>query len=102
MPMPVSATAKTTASPAGVSVAETRMSPCSVNLRALERKLRKICDTLPSSLERRGLRLVKDQGDAVRHQERAQHAAQSAEEVTDGKGGRPDGDLAGFDFGQIE
>ena len=37
--------------------------------------------------EGQGLRLVKDQGDAVRQQERAQHAAESAEEVTDGKGG---------------
>ena len=48
--MPVSVTSKLTASSSGRKVAVTRTSPLSVNFRALEMKLRRICDTLPSSV----------------------------------------------------
>ena len=47
--MPVSATEKITVSP-GPGAAETRTSPCSVNLSALEMKLRRICDSFDSSV----------------------------------------------------
>ena len=50
MPMPASATEKTTASPDDASVAETRTSPRSVNFSALDKRLRRIWETLPSSV----------------------------------------------------
>ena len=54
MPIPVSATEQTTDAPSGVRRAVTRISPRSVNFSAFERKLRRICDTLPSSVCRSG------------------------------------------------
>ena len=50
MPMPVSATANTTARPSSLGRALTRTSPRSVNLSAFEMKLRKICETFASSV----------------------------------------------------
>ena len=47
--MPVSATENATAIPSSTTVADTRTSPRSVNFSALEMKLRRIWETLPSS-----------------------------------------------------
>ena len=64
--------------------AETRTSPRSVNLSALEMKLRRICETFASSVCSGGRpsRVLEDQRRPTRStQQRPQHAAQRAEQV---------------------
>ena len=102
--MPVSVTEKLPASPAALGLAETRISPDSVNLRAFEMKLRRICDTLPSSVLRTGssFRLLKNQGDPIADQERLQHSAQSPEQIPNLKVCGVNLDLSRFHLGQIE
>ena len=67
-------------------------------------KLRRICDTLPSSVTSggRSAGLLEDQRHGVADQQRAQHAAQRAEQVGDAELGRRDHDLAGLDLGEVE
>ena len=50
MPMPVSVTEKRDAVAVRSQRADTRTSPCGVNFSALEMKLRRICDSLRSSV----------------------------------------------------
>ena len=101
--MPVSATLNTIR-PGASSAADTRTSPRSVNFSAFEIRLRRICETLPSSEYDRPQRrrVLEHQRDRLVHQERAQHAAQRAEQVLDLELRRPDDGLAGLYLGEIE
>ena len=87
-----------------VGAAVTRTSPRSVNLMAFEMKLRRICETLPSSLYMTSDcgRLVEHELHVVAHQQRAQHAAQRAEQVRHGELHRAHFGLARFDLREVE
>ena len=67
-------------------------------------KLRRICETLPSSVRMVG-RLSgssKFEADRLIDEQRPQHAAQRAEQIDDLEFARPDFGLAGFDLGEVE
>src|SRR4030081_3851173 len=108
MPMPVSITDKMIACPRS-RAAVTRISPCSVNLRALEIRLRRIWATLlssvktdgrPASTWKRSLTLsVTSSGRSI---PRRHPPAQRAKQLPDETPREPDLDFARLDFRQIE
>ena len=95
---------QTTDAPSRRQRAVTRISPRSVNFSAFERKLRRICETLPSSVRMSGhaVGLLEHEGHRLVHEQRAQHAAQGAEEVPELELRRPHDDLARLHLGQVE
>ena len=85
--------------------ADTMTWPWGVNFSALEIRLRRICDTLPSSVcsGASSSRLFEDQFDRiVVRQQRLQHAFERAEEFLHFESLGADACLSGLDLGQIE